>query len=284
MRIDLSWRVARWERVTLAILGLLLVSAFLVAGMGYKEATRRPAVVRYAVASAPPGTRPIRIALLTDTHMGGPLMSLDARELRAIVEQVRELRPDLVVLGGDYAGTSGGFDAAVGQMSTLAAPLGVVAVLGNHDYEGGRDAKGMSAAFRRANIVPLVNDHVDVGPLVVAGLDDLWKGSSDIGEAGRAIADARGRPVVLVSHNPDVFPQVPQGVTLTLAGHTHGAHAVFPLIGTVASSSRFGQRYRRGHIVEGGRHMVVSSGAGGIAFRWNVPPEITLVTLEPRAR
>lgn len=270
--------------MTLSILGLLGVVAFLVCVAGYREATRTPVVAEYRVATAPPGFKPIRIALVTDTHMGGPLMSLDARELRALVERVRDLKPDLIVLGGDYAGSASGFGAAIGQMSTLAAPLGVVAVLGNHDYEGGRDAKGMAATLRRANIVPLVNDHVDVGPVVVAGLDDLWEGSSDIGEAGRAIADARGRPVIVVSHNPDVFPQMPAGVALTLAGHTHGAHAVLPVVGTITSSSRFGQRYRRGDIVEKGRHMVVSSGVGGVAFRWNVPPEIALVTLAPRPR
>jgi len=275
--------MGRWERVTLGILGLLGAIAAIMAVAGYREATRVPVVVRYDVATAPPGFKPITIALLTDTHMGGAIMSLGAVELRALTERIRELQPDLIVLGGDYSGTEKGYDAAIQQMATLAAPLGVVAVLGNHDYEDDREAKAMAATLRRANIVPLVNDHVDVGPVVVAGLDDLWNGSSDIAEAGRALTDARGRPVVLVSHNPDVFPQVPAGVALTLAGHTHGAQAVFPVIGTVATSSRFGQRYRRGEIVEKGRTMIVSSGAGGLAFRWNVPPEIALVTLRPRS-
>lgn len=284
MKLNLSWSMGRGERVTLAVLGMVIVAAMLIAISGYKEATRDPVVAEYRVASAPAGTKPIRIALVTDTHMGGPVMSIDAARLRALVEKVRDLRPDMIVLGGDYAGSENGFDAAVAQMATLAAPLGVVAVLGNHDYEGGRTAAGMAATLRRANIIPLVNDHVDVGPVVVAGLDDLWKGSSDIGEAGRAVADARGRPVILVSHNPDVFPGVPAGVSLTLAGHTHGSHAVFPVTGPIVSSSKFGQRYRRGHIVEKGRDMIVSSGAGGIAFRWNVPPEIALITLEPRRR
>lgn len=266
----------------MAIVGLLGVVALILWIAGHREATRQPVVAQYRIETGPPGFKPIRIAFITDTHMGGALMSVDAKGLRALVERVRDLKPDLVVLGGDYAGTGGGFDAAIGQMSTLAAPLGVVAVLGNHDYENGRTAKAMAATLRRANIVPLVNDHVDVGPVVVAGLDDLWHGSSEVGEAARAVADARGRPVILVSHNPDVFPDVPSTVALTLAGHTHGAHAVFPLIGTVTSSSRFGQRYRRGDIVERGRHMVVSSGVGGFAFRWNVPPEIALITLAPR--
>lgn len=282
MKVDVSWRIGRWERVTLALIGLILVMVCLVLLGGNREASRPPIVAEYRVDTAPRGFKPIRIAVISDTHIGGPIMSLDATGARALVEQVRELRPDLIILAGDYAGTVKGFDGAIQALSGLGAPLGVAAVLGNHDYDGGQDAKAMGATMRRNGFAPLINDHVDVGPVIVAGLDDLWKGESDIAEATRAFADARGRPVILVSHNPDVFPQVPKGVALTVAGHTHGAHAVFPLVGPIVSSSRYGQRYRRGLIVENGRSMVVTSGAGGFFFRWNVPPEVALITLGPR--
>lgn len=280
MRID--WSLRRWERISLAIMGLVAVVLGLLFYGGYREATSTPVVVRYDVATAPRGFQPIRIALLSDTHIGGHFMSIDAARGRAIAEQIRELRPDLIVLNGDYAGSANGLADALKPLSTLDARYGVVAVLGNHDYDGEQTAADMRRIIRKAGFAPLVNDHVNVGEFVIAGLDDLWKGASDIGEAQKAIADAHGRPVILVSHNPDVFPQVPPGVALTLAGHTHGAHAVLPLIGTVVSSSRFGQRYRRGLIVENGRDMVVTSGAGGFFFRWNVPPEIALITLRPR--
>lgn len=282
MKIDLSFRLGRWERMSLAVIGLLTVLGFIILMEGRNEAMNKPIVVRYAIDTAPKGFRPIKIAFISDMHVGGWCMSLDDEALRGIAEQVRELSPDLIVLGGDYAGTEGGFEKALAPLSGLAAPLGVVAVLGNHEYENDRNAKDMAVTLRRNGFAPLVNDHVDVGPIVVAGLDDLWKGESDIAEAGRAMADANGRPVVLVSHNPDVFPQVPRGIALTLAGHTHGSHAVFPLIGTIVSSSRFGQRFRHGLIHEKDREMVVSSGLGGVAFRWNVPPEIALITLGPR--
>jgi predicted MPP superfamily phosphohydrolase len=282
--VTIDWTLKRWERVSLAIIGLLAVVVALVLATGYREAIATPVVVRYRVAALAPGSKPLSIALLSDAHVSGFGMSLDAVRLRAIAEQVRELDPDLIVLGGDFTGPGARLEDALTPLSTMAAPLGIVAVLGNHDYDTGRGARDMAAAIRRAGIAPLVNDHVDVGPVVVAGLDDLWKGSSDIGEANRAIADARGRPVVLVSHVPDVFPQVPSGIAVTLAGHTHGAHAVLPLVGPIVSSSRFGQRYRRGEIVERGRTMIVTSGLGGLAFRWNVPPEIALVTLTSKGR
>ncbi len=282
--MTINWTLKRWERVSLAIIGPLAVMVVLALATGCKEATATPIVARYRVAALTPGSKPIRIAFLSDTHVGGFGMSLDAVRLRTTAEQVRELDPDLIVLGGDFTGPSARLEDALAPLSTMAAPFGIVAVLGNHDYDSGRSARDMASAIRHVGIIPLVNDHVDLGPVVVAGLDDLWKGSSDIGEVTRAIADAKGRPVVLVSHVPDVFPEVPAGVALTLAGHTHGAHAVLPLVGPIVSSSRFGQRYRHGEIVEGGRTMIVTSGVGGLAFRWNVPPEIALVTLMPKGR
>lgn len=281
--MKIVWRTERWERILLGVLGLVLIIGATIFMAGYREATTAPVVVRYQVNTAPIGFKPLRIAVISDTHIAPMLVSMDRDGAKAMVERVRELQPDLVVLAGDYAGTEAGFDAAIESLSGLGAPLGVVAVLGNHEYEDGRNARDMARTLRQAGMAPLVNDHVDVGPVIIAGLDDLWNGSSDIGEVGKAIRDANGRPVILVSHNPDVFPQVSKEVALTVAGHTHGSHAVFPIIGSVVSSSRYGQRYRRGHIVENGRSMVVSSGAGGVAFRWNVPPEIALVTLGPRS-
>lgn len=280
--MTIDWSPRRWERVSLAVIGLVLVALVMIGMAGYREATSEPRVARYEVATLPPGSRPLHVALLSDMHVGGFAMSMTAARLRAVAEEVRDLHPDLIVLAGDFVGPGGRLEDAIAPLATMAAPLGVVAVLGNHDYDAGRTDGDMAAAIRRAGIAPLVNDHVDVGPVVIAGLDDLWKGSSDIGEAGRALRDAGNKPVLLVSHNPDVFPEVPAAVALTLAGHTHGGHAVLPLIGPIVSSSRFGQRYRRGRIVEKGRAMVVTSGLGGLAFRWNVPPEIVLVTLKGR--
>lgn len=277
-----GWTVKPWERVTLSILGLIAAMVLIVVVAGYREATRPVAVARYDLALLPPGARPLRIALLSDTHLGGFASALDARSLGAIAERIRDEKPDVIVLAGDFIRGDKTLEEGLAPLSTLAAPYGVVAVPGNHDYAEGVDAARIARAMRKAGMAPLINDHVDVGPVVIAGLDDLWKGSSDIGEVKRALLAAGGRPVILVSHNPDVLPQVPKDVTLTLAGHTHGAMVMVPGIGPVMSSSRFGQRYRRGIVREDGRTMVVTSGAGGLAMRIGVPPEIAMVTLTPR--
>ncbi len=89
-------------------------------------------------------------------------------------------------------------------------------------------------------------------------------------------------PVLLLTHNPDIFPTVPERVALTLAGHTHGGQVRLPWIGTPIVPSRFGQRFAAGHVVEGGRHLFVATGVGTsiIPVRFRVPPAVTLLLVE----
>ncbi len=84
-----------------------------------------------------------------------------------------------------------------------------------------------------------------------------------------------------LTHNPDVFPKVPDRVTLTLAGHTHGGQVRLPLIGPPVVPSQFGQRFAAGHVVEGGRHLFVATGVGTsiLPVRFRVPPAVTVLTL-----
>ncbi len=88
---------------------------------------------------------------------------------------------------------------------------------------------------------------------------------------------------LLLTHSPDVFPAVPRRVALSLAGHTHGGQVRLPLLGSPVVPSRFGQRYARGHVSEGGRHLLVSTGTGTsiLPVRFRVHPEATIVELVP---
>jgi uncharacterized protein len=87
--------------------------------------------------------------------------------------------------------------------------------------------------------------------------------------------------VLLLSHDPDAFPYVPAGVSLTLSGHTHGGQVGIPRLRTPFVPSHFGERYIYGHVVEGGRHLYVSSGVGtsGLPVRFLRPPEVVILTL-----
>jgi len=113
----------------------------------------------------------------------------------------------------------------------------------------------------------------------LAGLADLWTRTVDIAAALAEVPE--GEPVIVLTHNPDVFPDVPAGVAITLAGHTHGGQVWLPLVGRPVVPSKFGQRYAADLIEEDGRFMFVSTGVGTsiLPVRFLVPPEVSVVTL-----
>lgn len=276
----------RISRNTLNRACLAILVAGLALGVGsWMEAGRDPVVVRYDVAVPQPLARPITIALISDTHVS-KATRIDVERLGEILARVNALKPDMVVLAGDYIldipYADYPFYETVQPFRGLKAPLGVHSVLGNHDYDG-RERQQIQAALMVGGGHPLVNEAVEAGPVVVAGIDDYWKGDADIdGTARKALTLAKGRPIILISHNPDVFPFVPGAIALTLAGHTHGGQILLPLIGPIVSSTSHRRTYQHGLVHERGHDMVVTSGLGGIPFRLGAPPEIALITLRHR--
>lgn len=231
---------------------------------------------------------PLKVALLSDLHIGAP--HVGPEKLRQIVEAVNAESPDTVMIAGDFVmrGVLGGRlvepELIAGELKRLRAPLGVVAVLGNHDwwYDGTRVIR----ALRKAGITVLENDVLQMqsgaGRFWMAGLADAWTRHADWQEALRQLPD--GAPVIALSHNPDIFPEMPARVSLLLAGHTHGGQVRFPLLGAPIVPSRYGQRYVRGLIEENGRRMFVTTGIGTsmLPVRFGVPPEIVILTLVSR--
>jgi hypothetical protein len=205
------------------------------------------------------------------------------QRIEAIVDRVNRLRPDVVMLTGDYVSdktlrtSTLSSEDAIAPFARLRSTLGTFAVLGNHDHW--RDQAQMAAALRRADIVLLSNAHTRAGPLAVAGVDDAFTRRDDLEAALRGI-DAT-RPILLLSHSPDIFPEVDGRVGLTLAGHTHAGQIALPYVGPLFTASRYGNRFAHGHIVESDRHMIVSAGLGTsiLPLRFGVPPEIVMVDL-----
>jgi predicted MPP superfamily phosphohydrolase len=241
------------------------------------------------------GQRGVKVAVLTDLHVGSPYMGLD--KLRRVVGRTNEERPDLILLLGDFViggkrdegGTEGGVvggtfvepEPIAAELKNLRAPLGVYAVLGNHDWWF--DGERMTRALVGAGLVVLENRAVRVGGVGqgfwLGGVADLWTRKPDIEGTLRQVST--DEPVLLFTHNPDIFPEVPARVSLTLAGHTHGGQVNLPLVGRPMVPSHYGQRYAFGHVVEDGRHLFVSGGVGTsiIPARFRVPPEIVILTL-----
>lgn len=246
-------------------------------------------VQEIALAVRWPADRPLRIAVLSDLHVGSPLSDVD--RLADVVARTNATRPDLICLLGDLV-TAGlkweagpRSEAVLAQLARLQAAAGVVAVLGNHDhsFRGARVAEGLARAGIRVLEDTAVRLVTPSGPVWIAGVSDLWEGRHDVRRALQAVSD--NQPIIVITHNPDVFPQVPDRVMLTLAGHTHGGQVRLPWIGAPIVPSIYGQRYAAGHVIERRRHLFVSTGIGtsGIPVRFGVPPTIFVVSLRPES-
>jgi predicted MPP superfamily phosphohydrolase len=227
----------------------------------------------------------MRIAVLADLHVGSPFNGLD--KLARIVELTLHTKPDLILLAGDYgiAGIIGGTKVSPEEIADglrpLVAPLGVFAVLGNHDWWTG--AARIQRTFESVGIWVLEDSSVlvkkDGCAFQLAGLSDFWEGPRNYRAALENIPP--GMPTIALTHNPDAFPEISRPVDLTIAAHTHGGQVYLPLLGRPIVPSKYGQRYAIGHIVENGRHLFVSSGLGTsiIPVRFLVPPEVSLLMI-----
>lgn len=282
----MQWgRTPRWGkrlRVTLdaliLLLGLLLFWGFFI------EPNRL--VVReqtIEIENWPRELDGLRIAVLSDIHVGASF--INDKKLHTIVERTNERQPELIVILGDYMTREHIDPAAFGAiLKDFSAPLGTYSVLGNHDtwYSVDRVRNGLE----HNGIKVLENEVQQINArgssLWLVGLADLWTRPQWIKETVAKVPE--GQPMIALTHNPDIFPALPQRVPLLLAGHTHGGQVRFPLIGTVVESSRYGDRYVRGHVVENNHHLFVTTGIGTsiMPVRFGVTPEIVLLTLKSK--
>ncbi len=230
---------------------------------------------------------PLRVAMIGDLHVGAPPM--DRARLRHTLERVNRTEPDLILFLGDLMDTKSLFRAdynpvRIGEdLQVLHAPLGVHAVLGNHDHWYGanrvHDALVLGGASVWSNEATRLRSE---DPFWLLGVDDEFTGHAEL-EPGleRIRQGPDGWPVLLATHTPDLFTRVPDRVALTVAAHTHGGQVRLPLAGPLFVPSRYGARFAHGHIVEQGRHLWVTSGVGNsmVPVRFGVPPEIVVLTL-----
>jgi len=120
-----------------------------------------------------------------------------------------------------------------------------------------------------------------LAPFWIVGVTDLLRGPHDLALAMAGVTD--DAPALLLTHNPDLLPEVPERIRLTLAGHTHGGQVRIPLLGRPIVPSRHGERYAAGLVIDEGRRMFVTTGLGMsiLPVRFLVPPEIALLTFVP---
>lgn len=262
-------------------------------------------VTRYSLTPPnwPAGLR-LRIVALADIHACRPWMTPE--RIASLVRDANALRPDFIVLLGDYTASmrlvTDGVPASewAQALSGLKAPLGVLSILGNHDWWSDPEAQKAGAgpvvarrALEHVGIPVLENDVVrlekDGHGFWIAGLADQLaflpsqdhNGFQGLDDLDGTLAKASdGAPVILLAHEPDIFPKVPRRVSLTLCGHTHGGQV--RLFGySPVVPSRFGNRFAYGHVVEGNRNLIVSGGLGFsiLPVRFGMRPEILSIEL-----
>ncbi|HEY8579526.1 MAG TPA: metallophosphoesterase [Beijerinckiaceae bacterium] len=254
----------------------------------------------------PAGLR-LRLVVLTDIHACDPWMN--AAHIARLVDSAHALDGDCVLLLGDYV-KGPKFsrrlpDAVIArELARLKAPLGVHAVLGNHDWWQDEEAMAtpgrlprIAAALREAGLPVYQNEAVrlvkDGKPFWIVGLGDQLSrlplvghapegyGSEDLPAALAQVTD--DAPVILMAHEPDIFPDVPKRVALTLSGHTHGGQ--IRLFGWApVMPTPLARRYGWGWFREDGRDLLVSAGLGcsNLPMRFGAPPEIVMIDLGGR--
>ena len=255
------------------------------------------------------GRPPMTICMIADLHAGEPWMSLS--RVKRIVAAANSLGPDLHVVLGDlpahhrFVTERVPMPDVADALSGLSAPLGRFAILGNHDWWDDQDAQrrrrgppvirslleaaGIPVLANAARRLPHGAMPGEDGPgdgVWLCGTDSTmpfgWRipglGAADLRVALAPLND--DAPAILLAHEPDLFPHVPARVALTLSGHTHGGQV--RLFGrSPAIRKVHGRDYSYGHVVQDGRHMIVSGGFGmsRIPVRFGVPPEIVLLEL-----
>lgn len=245
-------------------------------GLGYGARDPVTRKIKIPIEELHPGLEGFRIVQITDIHVG---YFYDVEKLERLAGITNALRPDLIVLTGDQLhGFHPGFlqDLVYG-LRELDAPLGVAAVLGNHDRRPGRvrTAKAMESAGWEVLLDRSVLLDYRGASLNLAGIKD-WGDRPDVAKTLDSCDPAN--PTILLSHRPDVFDEaVRRDVDLVLAGHTHGGQ-VAPLGFNLA---KFFIPYVHGLYSKRRTRMYVSSGVGltGPPVRFGVPPELALVVL-----
>ncbi len=228
----------------------------------------------------------LTIAALSDLHAGAPF--IDTAKLRRVVALTNAAHPDLILIAGDIFAQAviGGhrIDPTVvaDALSGMHAPLGVFAVLGNHDVGG--NVGRFRAELQRVGITPIDNDvrRIDRGDahFWLAGFADLQTGGPKVDATLARIDD--DAPVIALTHDPELLPQLPARVNLLIAGHTHGGQVRLPLFSRVILRETRDSplHWLRGHyLVQTDLFVTTGIGTSNLPVRFRVPPEIALLHL-----
>lgn len=268
------------KRKLLLFTGVMLILGLAMLGWTYWQALQDPIVRRTDIALPdwPAGEPPRSVLLISDTHVAGP--DMPPERLARIMDQLNGLKPDLVLLAGDYISekifATRLYTAAdsVAPFTRLKAPLGVVAVMGNHDYWA--DERGFRAAFARARIPLLTNQAIRRGPFIIGGVDDGATHRDKVAATEAEMARLGPGPRLILTHSSQMRAGFTAPVAALLAGHSHCGQMILPLIG-------WNSGHPCGEAMVGNVRRFVTAGLGTsiLPLRLGAPPDVWLIRFGP---
>lgn len=228
----------------------------------------------------------LKVVAISDIHGGSN--DVNESKLREIVALANAQSPDIIVLLGDYVSEKRfrgqdlrmPIEQIAANLSGFKAKYGTFAVIGNHDWWW--DERRVRSEFEKAGIKFLENEineiQINSETLRLWGIEDYWR-SRSVPTKDSFDKLTEKRNVLAITHNPDSLLKSPNGISILLAGHSHGGQVNIPFIGPFAFVND--ERFMAGHSIVDGKHAFVTTGVGctGPQIRFRVPPEIAVVTL-----
>jgi predicted MPP superfamily phosphohydrolase len=223
-----------------------------------------------------------KIIFVSDIHHG---KSYSIKRVRSLVEKVNKLKPDIILLGGDYVNSDKKYiEPCFDELRNLKATYGVYGVMGNHDHY--EDAELTSKSMAKAGIVQLDNNGIWINKasdkIKIGGVGDLWEDKQDLRPI---LSETKVEDfVLLMSHNPDFAEEINSDkIDLVLSGHTHGGQVTLFGLWAPLTPSSYGQKYKTGVIETPNTKVLVSNGIGNAMdypIRFFARPQINVIYLK----
>ncbi len=226
----------------------------------------------------------LKVGIWGDIHGRG--IPLENLRIGNQAKKLNSMKPDIIFLLGDYI-TRSFFGESMDEkelskiLSTLKAPYGVYAIMGNHDSYFSRPK--IRKMLRAANIDVIENSNRKIstpkGDFYVAAIADPVTSSYSYRAAFKKIP--QGAPVIFLTHSHDVIREIPNAASVSFAGHTHGGQVRIPFLGPIATHSIYGRHFSDGLIQYENRLIYVNIGTGMSRYpvRFLCPPTITLAKI-----
>lgn len=227
----------------------------------------------------------IKLVFISDLHYGGYYSST---RLNKIVKKINKMKPDIVIIGGDYLdhGRRSRFNRIMIEelfleLYAIKSKHGVFSVLGNHEYYLKKNIDLLLKSIDECNIKLLKNSTEEItinnDKILIHGVDDIQEGNVDIDK----LNIEKDKLNILVSHNPDFFEENDVYFDVGLSGHTHGGQVTFFGLYAPVTESKYGQKYVKTLNKMGTSTIITSRGLGCsmLPIRFFAPPEIVHINI-----